>query len=380
MVEGKLSADTQINRTRKRKVPPAEHSVKTVFRGNFFYYKNVYRLVMILAVCTMYCFYFLYVNGLAFNGLDLLLTIYLAIMVILRTDRRKRNFISIFIGAAIYPSIDYCLWFVDRFPHTAKNFALVYLAEAIILMYEAYSKRQLRDRLRFYWTYLPRVTAFVTILISIGVCVNTRTIGLHIKDKADYVPYSELEEHSLANHMELISNLDEAKWMDVRDDDEKVWEILTTYLLIESRYLGSSDGAPKLELSKLDDDTLGRYEHLKGTIYLSDEAYERSKKMENGYELIKILSHECYHRYQNQQLDLMTSLREDRQYKRYSNLLLFDDCRIWEKEITDYKDGTKDFMAYYNQSLEADCREYSEETYHVVRKRVKTYLETGFKE
>ena len=72
------------------------------------------------------------------------------------------------------------------------------------------------------------------------------------------------------------------------------------------------------------------------------------------------LCHEMRHRYQVMQVSLYDKLKKDKKYKDYMNMEMFEDIKIYKKEIKNYKtDYTDSQEEYRQQEVEKDANEYA---------------------
>lgn len=72
------------------------------------------------------------------------------------------------------------------------------------------------------------------------------------------------------------------------------------------------------------------------------------------------LCHEMRHRYQVMQVSLYDKLKKDKKYKNYMNMEMFEDIKIYKKEIKNYKtDYTDSQEEYRQQEVEKDANEYA---------------------
>ena len=72
------------------------------------------------------------------------------------------------------------------------------------------------------------------------------------------------------------------------------------------------------------------------------------------------LRHEMRHRYQVMQVSLYDKLKKDKKYKDYMNMEMFEDIKIYKKEIKNYKtDYTDSQEEYRQQEVEKDANEYA---------------------
>ena len=72
------------------------------------------------------------------------------------------------------------------------------------------------------------------------------------------------------------------------------------------------------------------------------------------------LCHEMRHRYQVMQVSLYDKLKKDKKYKDYMNMEMFEDVKIYKKEIKNYKtDYTDSQEEYRQQEVEKDANEYA---------------------
>jgi len=217
--------------------------------------------------------------------------------------------------------------------------------------------------------YVFRITCCV---ILFGVCIFGRilvskTWSAIIDNENNYVKSVEIEgipdyENSLAANIQTVSHLDPKGGWDELSVEEKM-EILKTAKRIECRYLGMTDSMPSLELAYLSENVLGEYYNEEDTVVLS---YDYVNNNAGGYDVLNVLCHEIYHRYQHRLVDLYRTLKNDDEMSMYADLDLFYRSSIYEKEFSDYCSGTGgsevSYYLYSRQAVEEDANAYALES------------------
>lgn len=194
------------------------------------------------------------------------------------------------------------------------------------------------------------------------------------------IPYQVSEEengvpdyqNTIDANLEVLAGLYPGEW-ETRTEEEKL-QILETVIRIECRYLGTKYKAcPALELASLEEGVLGEYD-ARDVITLSNEYYLSCK--ESGFPLVRVLTHESYHRYQAAQVELLRALREDENLSQYTDLLLLYDAGIYETERENYITADESPERYSRQLLEVEARRYANEATAEYQEKICTYVET----
>lgn len=134
-------------------------------------------------------------------------------------------------------------------------------------------------------------------------------------------------------------------------DRDKVHYLQTT-VNSERYYLGIHD-CVSIVVEDLPDGVLGDYCDENRTIRIDTEHLKNDSRMD----VTKTIAHEMYHCYQHRIAELYAKLDEDEKA-----LCAFNNCEQYLAEMKDYKSGVgedADLVAYYNQYMEIDAREYS---------------------
>lgn len=187
--------------------------------------------------------------------------------------------------------------------------------------------------------------------------------------KSGYEIYEAYEnsdpENSITANLGTISKLE--MWDELSDDEKNV--VLFAILRVETRLLGLND-IPKVRITDLD--FCSGYDDEENVIYLSRDIYEKPSDV---YKIVDSLSHEVYHAYQKEVIELYFKMYTDKKYEKERNLFLFRDAIIYSKEILEYENGFNDINKYLSQELERDAFQYGKKAVEEYRECVSGYLE-----
>ena len=210
-----------------------------------------------------------------------------------------------------------------------------------------------------YWIYSER-------------SVQTREIAYQVSaDTEEIADY----ENSLTYNIDTVSKLDPDGGWAALSLEEKA-EVLETVIKVECRYFGMKDSAPVLKIAYLDENTLGEYSREADELLLSYQYVVDTNA--GGYNVLQVLLHEMYHRYQGYQTRLLAAIREDGELAKYGDLLLLSDAAEYEKEFTNYISGADgsitSYLLYASQDLEIDAERYANSAVNDYYRRIRTYL------
>lgn len=191
-------------------------------------------------------------------------------------------------------------------------------------------------------------------------------VSLYENGVADY-------ENSLAANIETVAQLDpEMGWKDLSLDEKM--RVLETVIRIECRYLGMQDSLPSLEVSYLEEGLLGQYNYENDNITLS---YNYIVSETSGYSILRVLTHEVYHRYQHYLVGMLEMLGSSAETAKYKNLLFLDKLTVYKDEIENYvsADGSDiSFYLYHSQQLERDADKYGDASVDEYYREIQKYL------
>lgn len=182
-------------------------------------------------------------------------------------------------------------------------------------------------------------------------------------------------DNSVAANIETLARIDPEGGWGTLSLDGKV-EVLRTYIRVECRYLGMIDSAPSLEIGYLKPGAAAQYDPVRDTITIS--YIEVVDARTDGYELIRTLCHELFHRYQLYQVRLYERVTSDDQSAIFADLLILRDARVYREEMGSYvtpgKGSEFSFFEYKTQRLEQDADQYGDRSEEDYRKRIAEYL------
>lgn len=185
------------------------------------------------------------------------------------------------------------------------------------------------------------------------------SLPFHFENDSEY----EVEKIKLDDNIATVSKIDDNIWHTL-SIEEKI-TVLQTICDIECSYLGLPSHIVKVSPEK--ENLLGYYDE-KGFIVVNINYLEQASP--SGYELAKVILHECYHGYQKQMVKLYDSSDEQ-----YQHLLAFDVIKIYKKEFSNYTRGSADnFEEYALQQVEIDARRHAEIGIKEYSQRITEYL------
>lgn len=191
-------------------------------------------------------------------------------------------------------------------------------------------------------------------------------VSLYENGVADY-------ENSLAANIETVAQLDpEMGWKDLSIDEKM--RVLGTVIRIECRYLGMQDSMPSLEVSYLEEGLLGQYNYENDNVTLS---YNYIISETSGYSILRVLTHEVYHRYQHYLVGMLEMLGSSAETAKYKNLLFLDKLTVYKDEIENYvsADGSDiSYYLYHSQQLERDADKYRDASVDEYYREIQKYL------
>ena len=188
------------------------------------------------------------------------------------------------------------------------------------------------------YIYLAIMVFFTvfSILYSVGI-INFKVTTSHYR-----------EELNLDDCLDDILLLKEESFSQL-SDKEKI-HVLQTLVYVENSKAGIKP-CPKIKLRDLPDSIAGCYDQKRCEISIDKEVFHKS----SSRTLTGIVLHEFCHHLLNELASAYEALPV-----RYKDLEAFCLYREYAYEIDHYIDSSEDFAAYYHQSVETECRHYSE--------------------
>lgn len=199
-------------------------------------------------------------------------------------------------------------------------------------------------------------------LIVVGLGVNTVFGPSGLKPSADVKVQSNLEEQSLANNIEEISQLEEDIWQDLSDQERL--DVLQTVANVEQRYLGLPNEL-HVVACKLREGVGGYYSDTTHKIVVDLDELRNS----SSWDVLNTICHEAYHSYQYRLVDVFNDSNSENQ-----NLKMFRKISSYADEFDNYVSGDQSFNEYYCQNCERDARAYAEDAVDEYTARVYEYL------
>lgn len=238
----------------------------------------------------------------------------------------------------------------------------------LLALTQKYKPAPASTRRRIFSRRIRRVAAVAQVLFAMGFTVILTVIAspLIIGNavlSADASPSAaDVQEQTIANHMDTILLLQEEQWRQLTVDQQL--DVLQTVANIECRYLGIPH---ELNVGAVptDEDTYGFYVDSTYEIVIS----MASLLNDPPEEVLDTVCHEAYHSYQHCLVDIYDTL--DAESK---DLRLFQKAETYQEEFQNYSDGEDDFGSYYNQACESDARAYAADAVLDYYGRIEEYL------
>lgn len=201
-------------------------------------------------------------------------------------------------------------------------------------------KKRVSTLLLFLVLLIPSVMCFCVYGFQQPYSVPTIQKKLNSETSLEYLTFQ---------NKEILQNLKSDTWSILSQEEklntlQAVANIETSYLTIQPLTLKSA---------KLRENVLGQYAMDKESIYI-DSAY---LKTAGSREAVDTVCHECRHAYQHDVVSRLDWSDEDVLHHHY-----YRQANEWKVEMEYYEDGSEDLDAYYYQNIEADAREYAEDS------------------
>lgn len=180
-------------------------------------------------------------------------------------------------------------------------------------------------------------------------------------------------ENSLAANIETVAQLDPEMGWENLSIEEKT-RVLETVIRVECRYLGMKDSLPSLKVSFLEEGLLGQYNYEEDSITIS---YNYMISEASGYSILRVLTHELYHRYQHYLVCMLEALGSDEETAKYTDLLLLYNLTVYRDEMQNYisPDGTDiSYFLYNQQQLERDADKYGDSSVDEYYREIQKHL------
>lgn len=175
---------------------------------------------------------------------------------------------------------------------------------------------------------------------------------------------TDVNEYTIANNIEVVSNLREEVW-ETLSIDEKM-HTLQTIANIESHFLGLPHEL-NLQIESLDENVLAHYVETTHSISLNINCFDGS-----AHEILDSLCHEAYHAFQHRLVDAYDSVDPE-----YQNLMIFNNAERFKNEFKHYRRGEDDFIEYYLQSCEQTARTYGANAVQDYYAKIESYCEAA---
>lgn len=168
---------------------------------------------------------------------------------------------------------------------------------------------------------------------------------------------------TIANNIEVVSQLEEEKWSTL-STAEKL-DTLQTVANIEVYYLGLPHELNVIA-EPLSENTLACYNDRTHVITINIDHLES----DSAHDILDSICHEARHSYQHRLCDVFDSVSDEQK-----ELLVFYNVQMYKQEFSSYVDGKDDATGYYFQWCESDARSYAREAVIDYYSKIETYLE-----
>lgn len=304
----------------------------------------------------------------------------------LASRKRERNIVSLLTGTAM-PILFFEALYMWPYSNVVRRTivigtlaALVGASALAVLKVRDIAKPSLKRKVLISKSaFMARVILCVVLIVACGYgkfLIKTHytvsssellyEVSLYENGVADY-------ENSLAANIETVAQLDpEMGWKDLSVEEKT--RVLETVIKIECRYLGMQDTLPSLEVAYLEEGLLGQYNYERDNITLS---YNYIISETSGYSILRVLTHELYHRYQHYLVGMLDMLGSSEEAAKYRNLLFLDKLTVYKDELENYvsSDGSDiSYYLYHSQQLERDADKYGDASVDEYYGEIQKYL------
>ena len=159
-------------------------------------------------------------------------------------------------------------------------------------------------------------------------------------------------EGMLSNQLKYLSGFE--NWTKITQEQKAV--AVGALLKVEKRYLGISDEI-SVKTAKLQ--TLANFNLKDNIFYISNGKYYDAKT--DGYEIVKLICYGMFGKYINTQVELYKELYNNKEFKSYGNLQMFD-------RIILYSDNKKG-----REQMNTDCLNYAKKCTENYKKSITEY-------
>ena len=304
----------------------------------------------------------------------------------LASRKRERNIISLLTGAAMPILLFEALYMWTYSDVVRKAIAIGTLAVLVCAsLYSLIKARNITKPVVKRKVLISKSAFLARVLLCI-VLTGTCIYGKFLINTHYTVSFSELlyedssevngipdYENSLAANIEIVAKLDpEMGWEDLTIEEKT--GVLETIVRVECRYLGMKDALPSLKVSYLEEGLLGQYNYEEDSITIS---YNYLVSEASGYSILRVLTHELYHRYQHYLVAMLDALRSSEDTEKYADLLLLYDLTVYQNEIENYVSPDGSVISYYlydSQRLERDADKYGDSSTVEYYNEIQDYL------
>lgn len=222
---------------------------------------------------------------------------------------------------------------------------------------------------RIFLRRLRRVAAVAQALLAVGCAVilgviaSPLVVGNAVLSAGVSPAASDVQEQTIANHMDTILLLQQEQWQQLTVDQKL--DVLQTVANIECRYLGIPHEL-NVGIAPAGEDIYGFYVDPTYEVVLS----MASLLNDPAEDILDTVCHEAYHSYQHCLVDVYDALDAESR-----ELRLFRQAAAYREEFQNYSDGEEGaFSSYYDQACESDARAYAADAVRDYYSRIEEYL------
>ena len=270
--------------------------------------------------------------------------------------KKNRNYKNLIENVLLSWGVFVCITYMDRYRARIRNILIVLVVVSVVLsvivLFRRIKRKDKRQkiimrRIENVASLWKRNAAIGSLFIMIPVAVSSLLYGTVLNTKAEVVKVYG-DEHSLKSNIEVISDIEPARWENLCIEDKLF--VAQKIVNCEARYYGRSHEIT-VGTDELSTGTLAYYKDSTHQIVIDLEHLDNSY----SYYILKSILHEVHHAYQYNQVEIYQKLdKEDRK------LYMFYDASVYMEEFANYEDGDENFYAYYTQLAEIHAREAGE--------------------
>lgn len=322
----------------------------------------------------------LVIKGWSLNSSVLLLFVTsitcIGIGIVLTVKQRRTN-LNVIINVIIPYGIHTMLVYYKSYGSFCEDLLLIMVSSLVTYGFFILSRR-IKEGYSYKEIYKRRIVRVVNMgrglcvgimcLFLLVITLDTKLTKSTIKATIEATQSENVTEEQEQEMVKTLLYLTDGPWKDLTVQ-EKV-DVLQMIVNMEQINLGIPY-AVDIYVTELDDGTKGSYIHELKSFLIDFECAEK----ESSWSLVDIVCHEMYHAYQHCLVEVYQETKEENK-----TLCIFRDVERYEKEFEDYRNGEKNFGAYYTQACESDAREYAADRTVMYYKMLEKVLEEVYKE